>query len=58
MKSQITITWNPEAENETTVTYSGGWQELSSLERLDNLKDALAELEQKYNTVLETEGVV
>jgi hypothetical protein len=58
MKAQITITWSPDVgESETKITYSEAWESMPSLTRLDNLKDALEELEIKYNHVLETEGV-
>jgi len=48
-RAQITITWNPENEEETTVTYSEGWNGLLPIEQADNLKDAIANLTEKYN---------
>ena len=48
MKAQITITWNPEAAEETKVTISQGFKQLSALERLDCLQDAIAVVEHNY----------
>lgn len=54
MKSQITITWNPDLPEETKVTYSEGFEKELWIAKLDCLRDAIFELTQKYNLVLTT----
>lgn len=52
MRSQITFTWNPENLEETKVSYSVGYDELSRIEKLDFLQDAIGTLTEKYNLTL------
>lgn len=53
MKAQITITWNPERLEETKITFSEEWNNLSAIEQADCLQDALGELITKYNERIE-----
>ena len=52
MQSQITITWNPEREEETKVRPSAAFNQLSPIERLDCLKDAIHDLGKIYEAVM------
>ena len=52
MKAQITITWNPSRLEETQVKPSDGFNQLSSTERLDCLKDAIHDLGRLYEAVM------
>lgn len=53
MKAQITITWNPNKGEETTVSFSEGWNNLLNIEKADCLEDALCELTDKYSKLVE-----
>jgi hypothetical protein len=52
MKAQITITWNPSREEETQAKPSDGFYQLSAIERLDYLGDAIHDLGRLYETVM------
>lgn len=54
MSAYIKSTWNTNRAEETKVNFSEEWKQLSDLDKLDNLKDTLLELTDKYNQLLET----
>lgn len=51
-KAQITITWNPEREEETRVKLSDTWCALNHVEKIDNLMDAISYLEHVHDVCL------
>lgn len=52
MRNQITLTWNTENLEETKISYSFGYDELTTIEKLDFLQDAIGLLEKKYDETL------
>lgn len=52
MKTQITATWNPARDEETKLTLSKGYGQLTRLEKLDFLNDIIGDLTTEYNKVL------
>lgn len=52
---RITITWNPDRSDETKVTYSEGFTNADWLTKVDMLKDAIGDLWDVYDSVLEKE---
>lgn len=51
--AKIVVTWNTDHDDETRVSYGKNYVTLPMLSKLDFLKDAIVELIDKYNKVLD-----
>lgn len=52
---RITATWNPHRYSEAKITYSD-FEGISRIAALDFLSDAISELQEKYEAVIEKRG--
>ena len=50
--THISATWNPEESPETSVKFHRSFDKLTRIDKLDFLKDAIYDLEEKYNFII------